>query len=514
MKYLYGAAVQGIQNFIFQTNELKDIVGASELVENICTKQFANILRVTFENFKDLKDDSNAIVNAAGNIKYIFEDEIACRNVYKYFPKQIVEYAPGITISQAVEQYENDADFPMAVMNLEAKLRVQRNQPMNSTTIGLMGIQRSRKTNMPTVTIEDGEYLDDATFKKLYHNDRRKRTTRNLCRKSFGLPVEERNLALDTSDITGKNDWIAVIHIDGNGLGQIVQKVGTSKDDFKQFSQLLDEATTKSAQEAFMKTYTVEDNKRIPFRTIVLSGDDHTIICRADLALDYAKTFIERFEENTKSLADLLLKHNVFSEGAVKDRLTACAGIAYVKSSYPFSFAYELAEMLCSQAKKDAKDKETIREGKELPASCLMFHKIQDSFIESWEEISDRELCPSDVVSFEFGPYYLHAPERKRWTIKQLLDAAKKLETSDDNAGNAAKSGLRKWMSLLASSNTGMAKQKLKRLIEITQDKELATFIRSITKDDYIRTIDNKNVIVYPAYDILAIHTINNQETK
>lgn len=514
MNYLYGAAVQGIQSFIFQTNELKDIVGASELVENICTKQFENILKATLEDFKDLNDDPNAIVNAAGNIKYIFEDEKACRNVYKHFPKQIVEYAPGITISQAVEKYENDADFPVAVMNLEAKLRTQRNQPMNSTTIGLMGIQRSRKTNMPTVTIEDGEYLDDATFKKLYHNDRRKRTTRNLCRKSFGIPVEEKHLALDTSDITGKNDWIAVIHIDGNGLGQIVQKVGTCKDDFKQFSLLLDAATTKSAKEAFIKTYTVEDKKRIPFRTIVLSGDDHTIICRADLALEYTKIFLERFEENTRSLAGLLLKHNVFTEGIVKDRLTACAGIAYAKSSYPFSFAYELAEMLCSQAKKDAKDKETIREGKELPASCLMFHKIQDSFIESWEEISARELRPSESASFEFGPYYLHTPEKTRWTIDQLTKAVKKLETSDDYAGNAAKSGLRKWMSLLASNDAGMAKQKLKRLIEITQNKELATFIRSITKDDFTRTIDNKVINVYPTYDILAIHTINNQETK
>ena len=34
-KYLYGAAVQGIQGFIFQTNKLRDIVGASELVERI-----------------------------------------------------------------------------------------------------------------------------------------------------------------------------------------------------------------------------------------------------------------------------------------------------------------------------------------------------------------------------------------------------------------------------------------------------------------------------------------------
>ena len=38
-KYLYGASVQGIQQFIFQTNELKDIVGASELVEFIFSKK-------------------------------------------------------------------------------------------------------------------------------------------------------------------------------------------------------------------------------------------------------------------------------------------------------------------------------------------------------------------------------------------------------------------------------------------------------------------------------------------
>jgi hypothetical protein len=29
-KYLYGAGIQGIQDFIFVTNKLKEIVGASE----------------------------------------------------------------------------------------------------------------------------------------------------------------------------------------------------------------------------------------------------------------------------------------------------------------------------------------------------------------------------------------------------------------------------------------------------------------------------------------------------
>ena len=44
-KYLYGAAVQGIQGFIFKTNELRHIVGASELVEQICTSAFDEFAR-------------------------------------------------------------------------------------------------------------------------------------------------------------------------------------------------------------------------------------------------------------------------------------------------------------------------------------------------------------------------------------------------------------------------------------------------------------------------------------
>lgn len=39
-KWLYGASVQGIQGYIFQTNKLKDVIGASELVKDLRETNF------------------------------------------------------------------------------------------------------------------------------------------------------------------------------------------------------------------------------------------------------------------------------------------------------------------------------------------------------------------------------------------------------------------------------------------------------------------------------------------
>ena len=111
-KYLYGAAVQGIQSFIFQTNKLKEIVGASEIVEEICTTKFASIAYDCKLNYKEAKErleaDGEAILFAAGNIKYAFSTREECERVVRTFPKEVVQFAPGITVSQAVVKYADN----------------------------------------------------------------------------------------------------------------------------------------------------------------------------------------------------------------------------------------------------------------------------------------------------------------------------------------------------------------------------------------------------------------------
>lgn len=523
MKYLYGAAVQGIQNFIFQTNELKDIVGASELVENICTVKFEELLKKHLQkDFNSLEEDENAIINAAGNIKYIFESEEECASVVKEFPKVIIQYAPGITISQAVVEYNQNQDFSVIVDELEQKLRAQRNRPMQSTTLGLMGILRSRRTNLPVVEKErnrDGQidYLDAATLAKRYHvkhgQKMEKRNVIKLAKEAFGMMnLKPEEVALDIDDMTGFNDWVAVIHADGNGLGQVVQKIGSKKDEYKRFSRKLDKATKAAAIVAFNSLAKNHNWNIIPIRPIVLGGDDLTVICRADLALDYVTAFIENFEKYTAfdELDGVFLNN--------EKKLTACAGIAFIKSSYPFYYGYSLAEALCTRAKADAKKGMIQRNGQmSLPPSCLMFHKVQDSFVEQYSEIVKRELSPQKNISFEFGPYYIlseQADAKNKWSVEKLkkhVDLLDGIGLKDEKKGNAVKSYLRNWLTLL-HDNPGLADQKRIRLMELLDtnnedDKKLKAFVKEITAPTTSR-------LVTPCYDILSLLTVNTQITK
>ena len=487
-KYLYGAAVQGIQSFIFQTNELKDIIGASELVEQICTNLFDEFQGETGE----------IIVSAAGNIKCIFSSEDECRKAVREFPKKAMLYAPGITISEAVVKMENDMDFGNAVELLEKRLRAQRNKPLPSITTGLMGMERSRKTGLPAVSEADGDFLDIGTKRKREQNNWSKikqgtSTTHRLYEKSLGLPIDRDVFALNLEDMTGNNNWLAIIHADGNGLGEVVSAIGNTPSMLESFSKGLDKATAEASHLAFKEMQDLyglsyDSNSVIPFRPVVLGGDDLTMICRADLALPFTQFFIRHFEEKTKELMNLLKEKGNIPH----DCLTACAGIAYIKSSFPFYYGYHLAETLCDRAKRDAK-----RDNQAPAPSCIMFHKVQSSFVESFDEIAKKELQPYEGHSFEFGPYYLTTHD-KRWTVDDLIKYVKQLGSK---AGNAVKSDIRQWMTLM-SDHPNKAQQKSERVKSISKGWEYDLYNKATSS--YVR----EQVNVYPAYDMLVLHSI------
>lgn len=512
-KYLFGAAVQGIQRFIFQTGKLRHIVGASELVENICSNEFKDMVDKVGGGYHE----DNAVLSAAGNIKYIFDHEEDCQAVVREWPRHVARFAPGTEVSQAVVAYEetdSDTNFSDIVNTLESRLRTGRNRAMRSLTMGWMGVERSRQTGLPAIAYEDKEHLDAGTFQKLFESKwseikRRRRTTERLCQKAFEDGIHTKQIAFEMEDMTRQNSWLAIIHADGNGLGQVVSKMGRNREKFKRFSKQLDQATIAAAREAYQSVkHLWNDNEMIPIRPIVLGGDDLTVICRADIALPYTEAFLRAFETQTHALMGESLKQfGIFPEGEDQHRLTACVGIAFVKASFPFYYGYELAEALCGRAKRNAKAGEGVEEGHVAPPSCLMFHKVQGSFTEDFADIAKRELTPNAEMTFEFGPYYLHETAAKlhdRPTLAWLHEQVRELK---DEEGNAVKSHLRQWLSQL-HEKTAAADQTLKRLKKIATDKK--ELIEALT-EEVSNTKETKRIA---AFDALAIHTIQTQVTR
>ena len=91
-----------------------------------------------------------------------------------------------------------------------------------------------------------------------------------------------------------------------------------------------------------------------PIRPIIMGGDDITFVSPGKLGIYFAEIFMKEFSE--KEVSD-------------GEKLSSCAGVAITKTKYPFYRGYQLAEGLCSNAKKMARKKK-----KTLPGLISILH--------------------------------------------------------------------------------------------------------------------------------------------
>lgn len=171
------------------------------------------------------------------------------------------------------------------------------------------------------------------------------------------LLSEDNNYAVTKDLDLGVRDsgWVAVVHADGNGFGQMLADLGnvahgegeTYADLLGTVSSALNDVATASLQTAVTAVLRKHDASDwlLP---LIVGGDDLTAIVDGRLARDFVTEYLRAFE--THSGAQSVLQR-VATEVLGSDHLTACAGIAIVKPTMPFDQAYALAEELCASAK-------------------------------------------------------------------------------------------------------------------------------------------------------------------
>ena len=143
----------------------------------------------------------------------------------------------------------------------------------------------------------------------------------------------------------------------------------------KQIKKATKEAFESAKEFATTKNNQIE-NKKI--REIILGGDDVTLMCDADLAIDFVCKFLSEFENNTSFVKG-------FDKS--KERLNACAGIAFCNEKFPFFMAVKIAKEMWQRGKSDLRGRESANS-----PSSLMFYNIQESFLGRFFEIKKKEL--------------------------------------------------------------------------------------------------------------------------
>ena len=151
--------------------------------------------------------------------------------------------------------------------------------------------------------------------------------------------LSELKLADDFDDLTGE-DYLAVIHADGNGVGLEAsgKKSDAEKAQFFHGIRVLLRTALKHAMDQAAKG--TNANQTCPLTVLMLGGDDVLVVCRASLALPFVRDLCKKLEEIQAGLPT-----DAF-------RLTLGVGVVFSRPSVPFHRLHEVAEKLASSAKR------------------------------------------------------------------------------------------------------------------------------------------------------------------
>lgn len=410
--------LSGIQKFIFSTNKLKDIIGASAVVNNALFKNIPEMCNDVENKWKtdvfsfSSDDESKIVYIGGGNALLVFKDE----DTYKAFARQLTEKV-FLQSGGAIRLFS-------ACVELDEAATLSENQKVLMEKLD--SAKKAGGSITPSlclpITAYDNNNYEPLVVKTI--NNKNVYASRSKFAKSEGLAaskdifkdiVDTQKISFmtefDKVEASGNKNFVSIIHIDGNTMGikirEFVQKLNcdviTALNEMKKLSVEIGALYKSVLKETIADIYASEGE--IPFRPIVADGDDITVILESKKAFEFTEKFMEH----------LLNKSLQCFGGYVP---TAAAGIAFVKTGFPFSTGYDIAEQCCKNAKK-----ETLKrvEGK---SACSMDYQVCYSNIHNTIDEFREENYYVDDVKIIRRPYIFDKEnEYSYFEFKALCEA-------------------------------------------------------------------------------------------
>ncbi|MDR2492520.1 MAG: hypothetical protein LBD25_03545 [Coriobacteriales bacterium] len=351
--------ITGIQKYVFSSNTLKEIVGGSALLKDALSHtKLEKLLGCT----------GKLVYTGGGNafIRFDGADESQWLDNYRAFntelSKELIIECPSLSLRAVVDD-DSDADGccpARALLRLFKKMAKAKLQlpDVRLTVLSLPSMAQDPHDRLPVVMLrpgyDAGDELQPFSASRLQrivcYNRNSSFGTGNNTSSGAKVMRDFRQIA-QTPDAERLDSCLAVIHIDGNNMGKLVEHA---------IRVIRDEDLGESAREGRIADFSTSiddlfknavntmwqalcgptvDAPGSQLRVIYQAGDDLTYVCQGSMAL---------------RSVELIFNRLIAGRIGNLSELSACAGIAYVHADFPFSDAYAMAKRCCKNAKTRA----------------------------------------------------------------------------------------------------------------------------------------------------------------
>ncbi|SNX52847.1 hypothetical protein [Thermoanaerobacterium sp. RBIITD] len=419
------------QDYIFSSNRLKENIGASFIIEEI-------VEELPMEIEEDYS--KNVVYNGGGGSLYNFEAVDKAKEFVSKISKEILKSYPGIEVFFVIQEYDVEEDRVIDKIDESYhKLAVKKNRRMYSGIQNSFGIETvCRATGLPAeYKDEEDRYISKEIKVKIDSaKDKRSKKFDKL------LPSNIKSIREFDDLSKGDKNYLAVVHIDGNRMGEKFNELKTcfkyedgnykkTNEEYlvalKKFSKNVKEIFENAFKEMTsvieknrdnLKDDTKIDEDKFPVIPIIVAGDDVTYVTNGKIGIESARVFLEYLNDKEIELYK-----------GKKIKLNACAGVAIVRISYPFAKAYQLAEDLCSNAKRKI-IKDYYNEDKDF--SLIDWHIEQGELSGTIADIREKFYKTLDGKELYMRPLYMNNNEKEVWTsYKNFKEAYKNISDKE-----------------------------------------------------------------------------------
>jgi len=356
-QYLVELGIPSIKKYVFATDRLKSIRGASALLAHLNHEEY----------LKDILSSDNLrieFISAGGGAAQfvVTGTDLDIENQMNALSNDIArKTGNGLTIIYGKALYSQENYALARRLAIYESNRKRDETPVLSTSMVHTGYARecddcSQIINKETTSPET-ELLCNVCQEKIHFNNTAKKGLwiefSEFLQKTEGIRIKK---SVDFTDIgkhcKSRHNYTAVVYADGNSMGKIIQQIKTP-DEFEFFSDTIENAIKESCFEALYETYTdiyQHPLSSFPGEILMLGGDDLIVYLTADMAFPFALGVASRFQQKTKDAFDCN-EGAFFKELTGGEGITISLGIAYGKVNTPISMLLNQAESLLQSAK-------------------------------------------------------------------------------------------------------------------------------------------------------------------